>query len=136
MSFDTFKSRVKIVREEEVVKKWLEEQSFKTEYECLNVPEPLTLKSLEEVEKHFQETHLSNHVKSGNEFTLTTPQQREYLQNPLAILLRRAFEEQKRFPLQIVTQLSQQFARHGLQFFKVNRTYTHVLRRQTALSRS
>jgi hypothetical protein len=41
-------------------------------------------------------------------------------------LLRIAWEEQKRFPLQIATVLSQQFAGHGLQFFKVNKTITHV----------
>jgi hypothetical protein len=35
-------------------------------------------------------------------------------------------EEQRRFPLQVATTLSQQFAGHGLQFFKVNRTVTHV----------
>src|SRR5579883_2071360 len=40
MPFEMFKSRVKIVREEAVVKKWVEDQSFKTEYTCLNVPEP------------------------------------------------------------------------------------------------
>src|SRR5207248_6418405 len=44
----------------------------------------------------------------------------------LARLMRHAWEEQKRFPLQIATVLSQQFASHGLQFFKVNRTVTHV----------
>ena len=38
MPFDVFKSRVKIVKDEPVVKKWIEEQSFKTEYVCLNVP--------------------------------------------------------------------------------------------------
>jgi len=35
-------------------------------------------------------------------------------------------EDQRRFPLQIATTLSQQFAQHGLQFFKVNKTVTHV----------
>jgi hypothetical protein len=36
------------------------------------------------------------------------------------------WEEQRRFPLKVATTLSQQFASHGLQFFKVNRTVTHV----------
>src|SRR5207344_36201 len=36
------------------------------------------------------------------------------------------WDDQRRFPLQIATVLSQQFATHGLQFFKVNRTVTHV----------
>jgi len=41
-------------------------------------------------------------------------------------LLRRAWDDQQRFPLRVVTTLSQQFAAHGLQFFKVNKTITHV----------
>jgi len=44
----------------------------------------------------------------------------------LRLLLRRAWEEQQRFPLRVVHALSQQFAAHGLQFFKVNKTVTHV----------
>src|SRR5206468_2411544 len=41
-------------------------------------------------------------------------------------LIRQVWEDQRRFPLQIATVLSQQFATHGLQFFKVNKTITHV----------
>jgi hypothetical protein len=44
----------------------------------------------------------------------------------LARLVRSVWEDNRRFPLQIATVLSQQFASHGLQFFKVNRTLTHV----------
>jgi hypothetical protein len=44
----------------------------------------------------------------------------------LARLQRHAWEEQRRFPLQITTLLSQRFASHGLQFFKVNKSVTHV----------
>ncbi|MEY3925422.1 MAG: hypothetical protein RIQ63_773, partial [Actinomycetota bacterium] len=32
---------VRIVRDEEVVKKWVDDQSWKTQYVCLNLPEPL-----------------------------------------------------------------------------------------------
>src|SRR5262249_19166006 len=41
-------------------------------------------------------------------------------------LVRQAWDGQRRFPLQIATVLSHQFAGHGLQFFKVNKTITHV----------
>jgi hypothetical protein len=34
--------------------------------------------------------------------------------------------DQRRFPMQIATSLSQAFAHSGLQFFKVNKTVTHV----------
>jgi hypothetical protein len=44
----------------------------------------------------------------------------------LARLVRHGAEDQRRFPLQIATVLSQQFASHGLQFFKVKKTVTHV----------
>jgi hypothetical protein len=40
--------------------------------------------------------------------------------------MRHAWEEQKRFPLQLATVLSQKFAAHGLHFFKVNKSFTHV----------
>jgi hypothetical protein len=41
-------------------------------------------------------------------------------------LVRITWEDQRRFPLRVATTLSQQFSGHGLQFFKVNRTVTHV----------
>lgn len=126
MPFDVYKSRVRIVRDEEVVKKWVEEQSFKTEYVCLNLPEPLRLGNLEAVEKHFREVHKDNIIKQTEGQTLTGTAARN-LRNPqLSRLVRQVWEDQRRFPLQIATTLSQQFASHGLQFFKVNRTVTHV----------
>jgi hypothetical protein len=41
-------------------------------------------------------------------------------------LVRSDWERQKYFPLQLATGLSRQFATHGLHFFKVNKTFTHV----------
>src|ERR1043166_5129415 len=71
MPFDAFKARVKIVRDEEVVKKWVEDQSWKTEYLCLNLPEPLKLGNAEAVEKHFREHHKDNIIKPVESFTLS-----------------------------------------------------------------
>jgi hypothetical protein len=109
-----------------VVKKWLEEQSWKTQYVCLNLPEPLKLGSREEVEKHFRQTHLSNIITPVETSRLDGTAARLLRSPALLRLLRQAWEDQRRFPLQIATVLSQQFAGHGLQFFKVNRTVTHV----------
>ena len=64
MPFEAFKARVRIVKDEAVVKKWIEDQSFKTEFNCLNVPEPLKLPNREEVEKHFRQVHLGTIVKA------------------------------------------------------------------------
>ena len=126
MPFEAFKARVKIVKDEEVVKKWREDQSFKTEYNCLNVPEPKKLASREEVEKHFREVHFGSIVKEVESYSLSGQASRQVTSGPLQRLLRHAWEEQKRFPIKVVTVLSQQFASRGLQFFKVNKTITHV----------
>jgi hypothetical protein len=126
MPFDAFKARVKIVREEEVVKKWVEEQSFKTEFIALNVPEPLRFLDRDGVNKHFREVHQPNIIKPVEKHTLTGLAARQLRSPGLQRLIRFAFDEQRRFPLQIATILSQQFASRGLQFFKVNKTITHV----------
>jgi len=126
MPFEAFKARVKIVKDEAVVKKWIEDQSTKTEYTCLNVPEPLKLSTREAVEKHFRETHLPNLIKSVESHAMSGPAGRLLRSPALQRLLRSAWEEQRRFPLKLATTLSQQFAGRGLQFFKVNRTVTHV----------
>lgn len=126
MPFEAFKSSVKIVRDEAVVKKWIEDQSFKTEFICLNVAEPLRLPSREEVEKHFRATHKEAIIKSVETHTLNGGVARNLKSPEMIRFVRFIWEEQRRFPLQIATTLSQQFARQGLQFFKVNKTVTHV----------
>ena len=71
MPFESFKARVKIVKEEAVVKKWVEDQSTKTEYLCLNVAEAPKLPNREAVEKHFREIHLANIIKPVEQHTLS-----------------------------------------------------------------
>jgi hypothetical protein len=126
MPFEAFKARVKIVKDEAVVKKWIEDQSTKTEYTVLNVPDTIKLPNREAVEKHFRETHLANMIKPVESHTMSGPAARQLRSPALQRLLRSAWEEQRRFPLKLATTLSQQFANRGLQFFKVNRTVTHV----------
>ena len=126
MPFDAFKARVRIVKDEEVVKKWIDEQSWKTEFNCLNLPEAQKLPTLEEVAKHFRQVHLANIIKPVETVRLAGETSRNIRDRELMRLLRQRWEEQKRFPLQIATTLSQQFAGRGLQFFKVNKTVTHV----------
>ena len=126
MPFEEYKSRVRIVRDEEVVKKWVDDQSWKTEYVCLNLPEPLRMDTMEAVEKHFRETHKENIIKPVDSYSLNGAAARSLRSPDLVRLVRSVWEDQRRFPLQIATVLSQQFAGHGLQFFKVNKTLTHV----------
>jgi hypothetical protein len=126
MPFDAYKAGVKIVRDEVVVKKWIEDQSFKTEYTVLNVPEPLKLATLEDVENHFRATHKETIIKSVETLVVSGVLSRNLRSRGLQQLIRQEWEQQRHFPLQLASTLSQQFAHHGLQFFKVNKTVTHV----------
>src|SRR5712691_160219 len=94
MPFDMYKSRVKIVRDEEVVKKWVEDQSFKTEYLCLNLPEPLRLGNMEAVEKHFREVHKENIIKKVESHTLGGVATRALRSPELARLALSVWEDQ------------------------------------------
>lgn len=126
MPFEAYKARVRIVKDEEIVKKWLEDQSWKTEFVPLNVPEPVKLPNREAVEKHFRETHLANIIQAVDHLTLAGNVAQNLPPGPLRALFRRNLDEQLKFPLKLVTHLSQQFASQGLQFFKVDKTVTHV----------
>ncbi|MCD8533905.1 MAG: hypothetical protein LR011_03580 [Verrucomicrobia bacterium] len=126
MSFDRFKSRVKIVKDEETVKKWLDEQSFVTTYRVLNSPEQLILESWTQVLEHFNENHLPNLIVEISKHTIPGAQADNYPCPQIRRLIRVRLQEQKRFPLKVVHLLSQQFSTRGLQFFKVNKTVTHV----------
>lgn len=126
MPFEAFKSRVKIVRDEAVVKKWQEEQSWKTEFNALNVPEPLKLASREDVEKHFRLVHLANIIKPVEGHSLLGTVAQQLPTQGLRTLYRRTWDEQMKFPIKVVNVLSHLFAGHGLQFFKVNKSVTHT----------
>jgi hypothetical protein len=125
MPFDMYKARVKIVKDEAVVKKWVEDQSWKTEFVCLNVPEPLKLPSREELEKHFRATHLATIVKQVESHEISGTASRTLPCRGLQRLVRLKWEEQQRFPLEVAMRLSQQLASQGLHFFKVNKI-THI----------
>lgn len=126
MPFEMFKARVKMVTDEAIVKKWIEDQSFKTEYVTLNVPEAARLGSMEEVNEHFRTTHQANLISQVDSVTVSGVAGRDIRQPLLSRVLRFTWEDQRRFPLQLVNVLSGQLASRGLQFFKVNKTVTHV----------
>jgi hypothetical protein len=125
MDFEHFKAKVKIVQDEEVVNKWLEEQSWTIEYGDKKDPEGKKLHSLEEVEVHFREKNFQDSIECVNSVQVSGDPKNQ-LSRPIRNLIRFHVDDQTRFPLQLATELSQQFTRQGLQFFKVNKTVTHV----------
>ena len=97
--FEQYKMKIRIVKDEEVVKKWIEEQSWRTEYIALNIPEPVRLITRDEVIQHFRQTHLPNIIQQVESYTLSGEASRNIPCQPLQRLVRRQWEEQKRFPM-------------------------------------
>ena len=125
MPFEVYKSRVRIVKDEAVVKQWLESQSFRSEFTALNVPESTKFATREEVENHFRETHLPVLVRSVDSLTLKRDIFAK-LPQPLQALIRVSTDRERRFPIRVATALSNAFAQAGLQFFKRDKTIVHV----------
>jgi hypothetical protein len=126
MPFEMFKSRIKTVKDEALVKQWIEELSFRTEYVCLNVPEPVRLPDRESAARHFHEHHAAGVVEIVEKHAVPGPMALNLPCRPLRELARRNVDEQRKFPIKVVHVLSQQFAALGLQFFKKDKTITHV----------
>jgi hypothetical protein len=78
------------------------------------------------VEKHFRAVHKDTIIKPVETHTVGGVLSRNLRCQALQQLVRSDWERQKYFPLQLATGLSRQFATHGLHFFKVNKTFTHV----------
>ena len=126
LPFDVFKSRVKIVHDEEVVKQWLDDQSWKTEYIAINLPEEARLESREAVREHFRQHHLSNLIAGVDNVALKASVFSKKTPPRMQNLVRYELDDQRRFPLKVVNVLSQEFSSHGLQFFKRKKSVTHV----------
>lgn len=124
--FDIYKSRIRIVKDPEVIEKWKEQMSFSLQYNCLQVPDPLVLQDIPSVREHFRQTHLTSVIQKVDTISLTSADIKKQPNHLVSVLYRRLLDEQKRFPLKLVTTLSQKFAAHALQFFKINKTVTHV----------
>ena len=126
LPFDVFKSRVKIVHDEEVVKQWLDDQSWKTEYIAINLPEEAKLESREAVREHFRQHHLSNLIAGVDNVALKASVFSKKTPPRMQNLVRYELDDQRRFPLKVVNVLSQEFSSQGLQFFKRKKSVTHV----------
>jgi hypothetical protein len=127
MPFDEYKARIRIVHDADTVAKWVEQASWKTEFATRGEGEPLVFGSRTDAEAHFRENDLAEVCAEVDRF-LMPGLVAQSLNEPrrLATLLRVTWQKQRRFPLDTATKLSRQFGALGLQFFKRDRTVTHV----------
>ena len=127
MPFEKFKSRIRIVKEEEAINAWLEQAKWKTEYVTRKTEAEQAFTKRDEVEAHFREQHLNDAVEEV-EVCEISGENAKTMANPrtLAEFLKDQWHKQKHFPMQLSTHLSKQFSRMGLQFFKKDKKVTHV----------
>jgi hypothetical protein len=128
--FEVYKSRIRMARDEESIQKWKEEQSVKDEFhpvEASEGAEPVKLGSLEEMERHFREHHAASCITSIPDRVIASgPAVQNGSSTAVQLLVRRALEELRRFPLPLAHTLSQELASRGLQIFKAHENITYV----------
>ena len=129
MPLERYKSRIRIERDEEAVKKWLEAQSTQTRYTLReggeNAP---TFATREEAVAYVLEHHEADLFAEAPSAIVPGTMSPSLLSPGLASHLRETIEHQRRFPLELVQELCRQFETHGLRFFKENKKETYVAR--------
>jgi hypothetical protein len=118
MPFEEFKSRIQTVRDEAVVKQWVESRSFAFEYTCLNCPDAKPVTSREEVEKHILEAHGAQLVTGAPELQLTGNGSRRLSAPTLNEAVRLAWTNERRFPLKTAQTISELLRKENFHFFK------------------
>lgn len=131
MSLDRFKARIHIDKGEEIVKKWLDEQSKETQFVALKVAEgeeAPRFKSLAERDADFMKNHAEEVLKSVREVTVSGNIPGKLLSPGLLTILRMELDRQNRFPMHLVQELCRELENHGLRFFKRDKKSTFVCR--------
>ena len=125
--FEKFKSRIRIVKDEEAVNAWIEQSKWRTIWKSLQTDEPIIFARRDEVQTHFRAHHAAGVVDEVETATLTGNDAKA-MRDPrmLAEYLRDQWHRQKHFPMQLSTHLSKMFSGMGLQFFKKDKKVTHV----------
>jgi hypothetical protein len=130
MAFDIYKARIRMVRDEESIQKWRDEQSSQNVYFPLEAPEgtePAPLKNLAEVAEHFQKNHAATAIiNPGDHFTTLGSAPVNDSAPAVIEFTRRELDNLIRFPLPLANTLGQKLAGGGLQIFKAHENITYV----------
>lgn len=133
--FDDYKARVRMLRDEESIQKWVAEQSVKDVFHPLGAPEggeaPAPLGGMDEVVEHFKKHHAGREVLAATgEFTVPGPAAVNDSAPLVLDFVRSELDKLIRFPLPLAHTLGRELAAAGLQVFKAhdNVTYASVAR--------
>lgn len=130
LSFEAYKSRIHMVKEEAVIQQWKDSQTRKEVFHPLSASESDTsepLANLGDVERHFRRLHLASAVQEVAE-SVSLPGLVALQHSAPAVkrLVREHWENLKRFPLPLAHLLGQEFHAKGLQIFKAHENITYV----------
>ena len=128
---DRYKSRIQIEKGEEIVQKWLEQQSKERQWVATKVPEgeeAPRFKTVAERDAHFFKNHADEVLKSVREVTVGGNIPGKHLSPGLLAVLRMELDRQNRFPMHLVQELCRELEVHGLRFFKRDKKTTFVSR--------
>jgi hypothetical protein len=128
--FDIYKTRIRMLRDEESINKWKQEQSTSEVFYPLAMPEgaePPALANLAEVEDHFLKNLADAEIlEPGENFTI--PGSAAVNDSAPAVIefTRRELDNLIRFPLPVAHLIGQDFNKAGLQIFKAHENITYV----------
>ena len=119
MSFVQFqKEEIEVVSSEQAVADWKEQASKQTVYHTTNEAQPVEFKSLQEVEAHFNKTHLESLIKSGPALDCSGKAARDLPERFLSTAAREAFDRELAYPASLVHGLRPYFNEQNLHVFK------------------
>lgn len=123
LDFETFRARLKMERNPEVIEKWRTAASQAVEYYSREGESPEKLADLAAVERHFDTHHAAAHIKFVDLAPVPGNPKSTAVDPALAPLLNHARDEEERFPLRLAQSLSRALSGAGLRFHKAaNRT--------------
>ena len=126
MDFETFRSRVRMERDPEVIEKWRAAASKTTHYFPKEGENPDKLENLAAVEQHFLQNHAAAQIQFVAEAKVPGDPKNARVDAALAPLLNYAKEEEERFPLKLAQSLSRALTEAGLRFHKSANKTTFV----------
>ena len=126
MDFETFRSRVRMDRDPEIIEKWRAAASKTTRYFPKEGENPEKLENLTAVEQHFLQNHAASQIQFVAEAKVPGDPKNARVDAALAPLLNHAKDEEGRFPLKLAQSLSRALTEAGLRFHKSANKTTFV----------
>lgn len=117
MPFDRFKESIVSIRDPEVVKKWQEQATTKSNFKLKEQPDSPALSALE-LERHFRANFYAKAISKGKEFIVSGEASRTVSNPQLNVSLRSSWEAENKFPQNLSRLLRERFTKEGLQIFK------------------